>query len=106
MIGKNDVGKSTILEALEIFFNNNTIKIDILDLNKKRADKEDGDITIQVSFEVDSKKSYTIDTVPTKLSQEYLLDSEGYLTIRKVWNASGKNITSKSLKTYIVCVKK
>ena len=102
IIGKNDVGKSTILEALEIFFNNNTIKIDILDLNKKRADKEDGDITIQVSFEVDSKKSYTIDTVPTKLSQEYLLDSEGYLTIRKVWNASVKNITSKSLKTYIV----
>jgi len=102
IIGKNDVGKSTILEALEIFFNNNTIKIDVLDLNKKRADKEDGDITIQVSFEVDSKKSYTIDTVPTKLSQEYLLDSEGYLTIRKVWNASGKNITSKSLKTYIV----
>lgn len=102
IIGKNDVGKSTILEALEVFFNNNTIKIDVLDLNKKRADKEDGDITIQVSFEVDSKKSYTIDTVPTKLSQEYLLDSEGYLTIRKVWNASGKNITSKSLKTYIV----
>lgn len=102
IIGKNDVGKSTILEALEIFFNNNTIKIDVLDLNKKRADKEDGDITIQVSFEVDSKKSYTIDTVPTKLSQEYLLDSEGYLTIRKVWNASGKNMTSKSLKTYIV----
>lgn len=102
IIGKNDVGKSTILEALEIFFNNNTIKIDVLDLNKKRANKEDRDITIQVSFEVDSKKSYTIDTIPTKLSQEYLLDSEGYLTIRKVWNASGKNITSKSLKTYIV----
>ena len=102
IIGKNDVGKSTILEALEIFFNNNTIKIDVLDLNKKRADKEDRDVTIQVSFEVDSTKSYTIDTIPTKLSQEYLLDSEGYLTIRKVWNASGKNITSKSLKTYIV----
>lgn len=102
IIGKNDVGKSTILEALEIFFNNNIIKIDVLDLNKKRANKEDRDITIQVSFEVDTKKSYTIDTIPTKLSQEYLLDSEGYLTIRKVWNASGKNITSKSLKTYIV----
>lgn len=102
IIGKNDVGKSTILEALEVFFNNNTIKIDVLDLNKKRADKEDVDITIQVSFEVDSKRSYTIDTIPTKLSEEYLLDSEGYLTIRKVWNASGKNITSKSLKTYIV----
>ena len=24
-IGKNDIGKSTILEALEIFFNNDTV---------------------------------------------------------------------------------
>jgi len=102
IIGKNDVGKSTILEALEIFFNNDTIKIDILDLNKKREDQADKDITIQVSFKINPKTSYTIDTIPTQLSQEYLLDSEGYLTIRKVWSASGSNITSKSLKTYII----
>jgi predicted ATP-dependent endonuclease of OLD family len=31
IIGRNDVGKSTILEALEIFFNNETVKIDIND---------------------------------------------------------------------------
>lgn len=102
IIGKNDVGKSTILEALEIFFNNDTVKIDVLDLNKKRLNGADSDITIQVSFKIDSEKSYTIDTIPTQLSQEYLLDSEEYLTIRKVWSASGSNITSKSLKTYIV----
>jgi predicted ATP-binding protein involved in virulence len=30
-VGKNDVGKSTILEALEIFFNNETVKIDSSD---------------------------------------------------------------------------
>ena len=35
IIGKNDVGKSTILEALEIFFNNESVKIDTYDLNKK-----------------------------------------------------------------------
>lgn len=29
IIGRNDVGKSTILEALEIFFNGEQIKIDI-----------------------------------------------------------------------------
>jgi recombinational DNA repair ATPase RecF len=29
--GKNDVGKSTILEALEIFFNNAALKIDAQD---------------------------------------------------------------------------
>lgn len=30
-IGKNDVGKSTILEALEIFFNNDTVKVEAAD---------------------------------------------------------------------------
>ena len=31
IIGRNDVGKSSILEALEVFFNNETVKIDNLD---------------------------------------------------------------------------
>ena len=44
IIGKNDVGKSTILEALEIFFNNETVKLDIYDLNKKRTNDEDKEI--------------------------------------------------------------
>lgn len=102
IIGKNDVGKSTILEALEIFFNNDVVKIDIFDLSKNREDHVDTDITIQISFKVDSKVSYTIDTIPTQLSKEYLLDSNGNLTIRKVWNAAGQNISAKSLKTFIV----
>ena len=29
LIGKNDIGKSTILEALEIYFNNDVVKIDL-----------------------------------------------------------------------------
>ena len=33
LIGKNDAGKSTILEALEIFFNSNVVKIDQNDRN-------------------------------------------------------------------------
>lgn len=47
-------------------------------------------------------KSYTIDTVPTYLANEYLLDSDKYLTIRKVWSASNQTIGTKSLKTFIV----
>lgn len=102
IIGKNDVGKSTILEALEIFFNNEQVKIDVADLSKKRNEEHDTDITIQVSFQVGLGKSYTIDTIPTYLSNEYLLDAEKYLTIRKVWSASSQSITAKSLKTFIV----
>ena len=32
-IGRNDYGKSTILEALEIFFNSSLVKIDRQDVN-------------------------------------------------------------------------
>lgn len=102
IIGKNDVGKSTILEALEIFFNNDIVKIDTNDLSKKRNEISDTDIIIQVSFKVLPGKSYTIDTIPTYLNNEYLLDNEQYLTIRKVWTASGQTITAKQLKTFIV----
>ncbi|MCK6600112.1 MAG: hypothetical protein L6Q37_17240, partial [Bdellovibrionaceae bacterium] len=55
-----------------------------------------------MSFKVVLGKSYTIDTIPTYLSNEYLLDNEQYLTIRKVWTASGQTITAKQLKTFIV----
>ena len=34
IIGKNDIGKSTIMEAMDIFFNgNSSSKIDVDDLN-------------------------------------------------------------------------
>lgn len=102
IIGKNDVGKSTILEALEVFFNNESVKIDVYDLNKKRENIEDKEIIIQVSFKIDHTKTYTIDTIPTQLSKEFLLDSNNYLTIRKVWNASGQSITKTSLKTFLL----
>ncbi|MCL1074558.1 ATP-binding protein [Shewanella dokdonensis] len=98
IIGRNDVGKSTILEALEIFFNNETVKIDIGDHNVHVADPE---MSIQVSFSPDDKQ-YTIDTVPTDLHREYLLDENGELTIKKSWDCSKDKLTATSLKTYII----
>ena len=82
IIGRNDVGKSTILEALEIFFNNETVKIDIGDHNVHADDPE---MSIQVSFRPEDKQ-YTIDTVPTDLHREYLLDANGELSIKKIWD--------------------
>ncbi len=98
IIGRNDVGKSTILEALEIFFNNETVKIDINDHNVRANDSE---MSIQVSFRPDNKQ-YTIDTVPTDLYREYLLDENGDLTIKKAWDCSKEKLTASSLRTYIV----
>lgn len=98
IIGRNDVGKSTILEALEIFFNNETVKIDIGDHN---VHVDDTEMSIQVSFRPENKQ-YTIDTVPTDLKREYLLDENSELTIKKSWDCSKNKLTASSLKTYII----
>jgi predicted ATP-dependent endonuclease of OLD family len=98
IIGKNDVGKSTILEALEIFFNNETIKVDIDDYH---VHANSGQMSIQVSFQPEDKL-YTIDTVPTNLASEYLLDKSGLITIKKTWDCSKDKLTAASLKTHIV----
>lgn len=99
IIGKNDIGKSTILEALEIFFNNEKIKIEIDDCRKQSAQKE---ITIQISFIISKDKEYTIDTVPTNIEKEYLLDKDDFLTIKKTWDCSKEKISASSLKTSII----
>mgnify|MGYP003675998672 FL=1 len=98
IIGRNDIGKSTILEALEIFFNNETVKVDIDD---KNVHSEDSSMSIQVSF-LPEDKEYTIDTVPTDLKKEFLLDNDGFLSIKKIWDCSKEKLTASSLKTYIV----
>lgn len=51
-VGKNDIGKSTILEALDIFFNDGkgVIKLDKTDVNVRGKKEEDLDIEISVCF--------------------------------------------------------
>jgi len=84
-IGKNDIGKSTILEVLEIFFNDKDarIKIDKDDLSKGTDSSE---ILIGVVFE-DLPKELIIDaTVETNLEEEYLLNKDGNLEIHKIYS--------------------
>ena len=49
--GTNAVGKSTILEALEIFFNNKLVQIDIDDLNKQAYENGADEIVISCIFD-------------------------------------------------------
>lgn len=91
-VGKNDIGKSTILEALDIFFNENkgVIKIDQDDVNKEGRNQGNNDIKIGVIFG-DLPDSLTIDaTNPTTLKEEYLLNSNGFLEIIKIFPNAGK----------------
>lgn len=91
-VGKNDIGKSTILEALDIFFNENkgVIKIEKDDINKRNNEQGNTEIIISVVFE-DLPNALTIDaTNPTTLSDEYLLNRDGDLEIIKKYPNAGK----------------
>lgn len=98
IIGKNDIGKSTLLEALEIFFNNETVKIDIDDYHVHASSMV---MSIQASFRPEDKL-YTIDTIPTNLADEFLLDKNKLLTVKKTWDCTKDKLTAASLKTHIV----
>jgi len=95
VIGQNDIGKSTILEALEIFFNNDTVKIDISDYNVYATDNI---MSIGCVFEIEKDKEYIIDTIPTNLENEYLLNENGLLEIHQIWDCSKNKLTAGSLK--------
>ena len=91
-VGKNDIGKSTILEALDIFFNENkgVIKLDKDDVNKQGQNEENLEIKISVVFE-DLPETLTIDaTNPTTLSNEHLLLADGCLEVIKKYPNAGK----------------
>ncbi len=84
-VGKNDVGKSTILEALDIFFNEGkgAVKFDKDDLNKKAESDGEKNTTISVVFDDLPDEVFIDDENPTTLEQEYLLRSDKKLEIIK-----------------------
>ena len=91
-VGKNDIGKSTILEALDIFFNdgNGVIKIDKTDLNIHALRDGDNEIVISVCFS-ELPETIVIDsTARTTLIDEYMLNSEGLLEVVKKYKNGGK----------------
>lgn len=96
IIGKNDIGKSTLLEALEIFFNNNTVKIDSSDANIHSTNKN---VEITCEF-TDYPSEISIDsTSPTNLKDEFLLSKEETLIVRKKIDCNKK---TPSVDIYIV----
>lgn len=84
-IGKNDIGKSTVMEALEIFFNNEIVKIEPNDLNNKAQGEK---VCITCDF-CNLPESLTIDVdAVTNLKDEYLTIEDDTLRIRKEYDCS------------------
>ncbi len=86
-IGKNDAGKSAILEALEIFFNSETIKMEPADAC---VWTDCTDVVIGCVF-TDLPAQLVLDaTATTTLAEEHLLNPDGDLELHKVWNCALK----------------
>ena len=91
-VGRNDIGKSSILEAMDIFFNDkNAInQLEMGDINKSALQAGDNETVLTAIFD-DLPESILIDdTVNTTLSDEKLLDTNGTLTVVKRFQGTPK----------------
>jgi predicted ATP-dependent endonuclease of OLD family len=91
-VGRNDIGKSTVLEALDVFFNDGKgiIKLDKDDINKQAQEQGNEDISITVCFE-DLPDTIVIDAAKqTTLKDEYLLNTNRQLEVIKKYPKAGK----------------
>lgn len=103
LIGRNDVGKSTIMDALEIFFNGDSkgalVKAEIEDCNVNSTVKE---MEITACFKLGAEEKVSIDSSnTTNLKEEYLLNKDGLLEVKKIWDCSKSNLTASSLKVMV-----
>ncbi|MBX2683618.1 AAA family ATPase [Campylobacter lari] len=83
IIGKNDVGKSTLFDALDIFFENNKALEDDVNINSN-----ENKFSITCFFQVEPQTQINIDAseserTQTSLESEYLLNQENLLQIKK-----------------------
>ena len=94
LIGKNDVGKSTILEALDIFFGNRKMESDDVNIEAKLNSQSAklivvfSDLPGEIDLDAGAK---------TNLKDEYLLNAQGLLQLKKDFSSLSKP------KTFIIC---
>lgn len=95
-VGKNDIGKSTVLEAMDIFFNDGKgiIKPDKSDINVEAAKQGVGAFVLSAEF-IDLPPKVIIDSsYPTDLAGEYLLTRDGTLKVSKMFGGGTTNKVS------------
>lgn len=87
VVGKNDIGKSTLLEAMEVFFNSQTVKIDQSDACVGGETKI---VEIRCVFD-ELPPMLTLDArSETTLEEEWLLNRDGDLEIVKQYDCKLK----------------
>lgn len=95
LVGRNDSGKSSIMDALDLFFNEN-------DPDKDDASKDGDpkDLTIICEFTDLPEQVIIDDANPTSLSSEYLLNGDGNLEIHKTYSGQLQKPKCVSIKAH------
>ncbi|SHJ57559.1 AAA ATPase domain-containing protein [Hathewaya proteolytica DSM 3090] len=90
-VGKNDIGKSTILEALDIFFNDGkgVVKLEKSDVNIQEQRQVNQETIITICFKNLPERIIIDSTVETTLEKEYLLNEDGFLEVEKKYKNGG-----------------
>jgi len=99
IIGRNDVGKSSIMEALDAFFNDTASSINKTDLSAT-ALIDDQKIEITCFFTGLPDEMVLDTSAPCNLDEEGLLNIDKELEIKRVWDCSGKTLVKS---TYLHC---
>lgn len=96
LIGRNDIGKSSVLEAIDAFFNG---KIDVGDGCIGASDRtaKIGCVFSEFPSEIDLDRG-----ARTSLASEYLLNASGKLEVYKTWDLNGS--TAKKPNVFIRAV--
>jgi energy-coupling factor transporter ATP-binding protein EcfA2 len=84
-IGKNDAGKSTVLEALDIFFEGGVKKIEAADASKRGDPKK---VRIAIVFDNLPAQVVLDSNATTTFANEHLLNEDGDLELHKVYNCA------------------
>jgi putative ATP-dependent endonuclease of OLD family len=93
LVGRNDVGKSTLLKAFDLFLNGVTPSPD-----SNNAQNQTQIISIELAFSPSQTPIVIDEAISTSFEAEQLLDEDGLLRLRREWNTSATRPTPK---TYI-----
>lgn len=100
IVGRNDFGKSTILEALAIFFEAEGAKADKNDMNCFRLAEGENQFEIACEFSELPASLVLDEKVETTLADELLLNNDGCFEVVKTFKAT---TSGKPDKTFIRC---
>ena len=91
IVGQNDIGKSTVLKALDCFLNNNSVTKEDLNTNA-----ENSYVTIILEFNPENQAIIIDENIETTFKEEELVNNNNKIIIKKIWDTSKSKISAET----------